>query len=144
MIVVPGVMTSFALARKSAGNANSHSTPAETVHPGLFFTQSGEESEPEAAGQFDWSPEKAASGPVSLLVSSADKTLYVYRNGVEIGRAGMPNSNAVSPLNDRVFSALNGLDGEGAVAGCTRPSRGNLAVSADTGNGLRTSKAAAK
>jgi len=93
--------------------ADSHSAPAETVHPGLFFTQSGEESEPEAAGQFDWNPEKSASGPVSLLVSSADKTLYVYRNGVEIGRAGMPNSNAASPLNDRVFSALNGTDEQG-------------------------------
>src|SRR5206468_1770007 len=90
--------------------ADSHSAPAETVHPGLFFTQSGEESEPEAAGQFDWNPDKSASGPVSFLVSSADKTLYVYRNGVEIGRAGIPNSQAVSPLNDRVFSALNGLD----------------------------------
>jgi len=55
--------------------------------------QSGEESEPMAAGKFEWNPEKSASGPVSLLVNSADKTLYVYRNGVEIGRAGMPNSN---------------------------------------------------
>src|SRR5438094_5574488 len=93
--------------------ADEHSAPAETVHPGLFFTQSGEESEPEAAGQFEWSPEKSASGPVSLLVSSADKTLYVYRNGVEIGRSGMPNSQAVSSLNNRVFSALNGLDEQG-------------------------------
>jgi hypothetical protein len=93
--------------------ANEHSAPAETVHPGLFFTQSGEESEPEAAGKFEWNPEKSASGPVSLLVSSADKTVYVYRNGVEIGRAGMPNSNAASPLNDRVFSALNGTDAQG-------------------------------
>src|SRR5438034_7393099 len=93
--------------------ADEHSAPAETVHPGLFFTQSGDESEPEAAGQFEWNPEKSASGPVSLLVSSADKTLYVYRNGVEIGRAGMPNSNAASPLNDKVFSALNGTDAQG-------------------------------
>ena len=38
--------------------ADDHSAPAETVHPGLFFTQSGEESEPEAAGQFEWNPEK--------------------------------------------------------------------------------------
>jgi hypothetical protein len=93
--------------------ADEHSAPAETVHPGLFFTQSGEESEPEVAGKFEWNPEKSASGPVSLLVSSADKTLYVYRNGVEIGRAGMPNSQTVSPLNNRVFSALSGTDAEG-------------------------------
>jgi len=93
--------------------ADEHSAPTETVHPGLFFTQSGEESEPEAAGQFEWNPEKSASGPVSLLVSSADKTLYVYRNGVQIGRAGLPNSQAVSPLNNRIFSALSGTDAEG-------------------------------
>ena len=93
--------------------ANEHSAPAETVHPGLFFTQSGEESEPEAAGQFEWNPDKSPSGPVSVIISSADKTVYVYRNGMEIGRAGMPNSQVVSPLNDRVFSALNGLDAAG-------------------------------
>src|SRR6058998_1682496 len=93
--------------------ADAHSAPAEPVHPGLFFTRSGEESEPIAAGQFEWDPGKSPSGPVSLIVSSADKTVYVYRNGVEIGRAGIPNPEVVSPLNDRVFSALSGLDPEG-------------------------------
>jgi hypothetical protein len=95
--------------------ANEHSAPAETVHPGLFFSQGGEESEPEAAGQFEWNPEKSATGPVSLLVSSADKTVYVYRNGVQVGRAGIPNSQAVAPLDDRVFTALSGTDAEGHV-----------------------------
>jgi hypothetical protein len=95
--------------------ADEHSAPAETVHPGLFFSQGGEESEPEAAGQFEWNPEKSATGPVSLLISSADKTVYVYRNGVQIGRAGIPNSQAVAPLDDRVFTALSGTDAEGNV-----------------------------
>jgi hypothetical protein len=93
--------------------ADEHSAPAETVHPGLFFTRSGEESEPIAAGQFEWDPNKSHSGPVSMIVSSADKTVYVYRNGVEIGRAGIPNPQVVSPLNDRVFSALQGIDANG-------------------------------
>ena len=93
--------------------ADEHSAPAETVHPGLFFTRSGEESEPIAAGQFEWDPNKSPSGPVSMIVSSADKTVYVYRNGVEIGRAGIPNPQVVSPLNDRVFSALQGIDANG-------------------------------
>jgi hypothetical protein len=93
--------------------ADEHSAPAETVHPGLFFTQSGEESEPIATGQFEWAPNKSPSGPVSLIVSSADKTVYVYRNGVEIGRAGIANPQVVLPLNDRVFSALQGTDAEG-------------------------------
>ena len=95
--------------------ADQHSAPAETVHPGLFFAQSGEESEPIAAGKFDWDPDKSSSGPVSMIVSSADKTAYVYRNGVEIGRAGIPNAQVVSPLNDRVFSALAGVDADGHV-----------------------------
>ena len=93
--------------------ADEHSVPAETVHPGLFFTQSGEESEPIAAGQFEWNPDKSLSGPVSLIVSSADKTVYVYRNGVEIGRAAISNPQVVLPLNDHVFSALQGRDPDG-------------------------------
>jgi L,D-transpeptidase catalytic domain len=93
--------------------ADEHSAPAETVHPGLFFTQSSEESEPIAAGKFEWDPDKSPSGPVSMIVSSADKTAYVYRNGVEIGRAGIPNPQFALSLDDRVFSALSGLDAEG-------------------------------
>jgi hypothetical protein len=93
--------------------ADQHSAPSETVHPGLFFSQSGQESEPETAGKFEWKPDKSTTGPVSLIVSSADKTVYVYRNGVEIGRAGIPNSKVVAPLNDHVFSVLQGTDPDG-------------------------------
>jgi hypothetical protein len=93
--------------------ADTHSAPATTVHPGLFFSQSRQESEPMAAGQFDWNPDKSPSGPVSFIVSSPDKTVYVYRNGIEIGRAGIPNAQVVAPLNDRVFSALQGTDAQG-------------------------------
>jgi hypothetical protein len=93
--------------------ANTHSAPATTVHPGLFFTRSGQESEPITAGQFDWNPDKSPIGPVSVIASSADKTVYVYRNGVEIGRAGIPNPQIVTPLNDLVFSALQGMDADG-------------------------------
>jgi hypothetical protein len=32
---------------------------------------------------------------------------------VEIGRAGIPNPQVVSPLNDLVFSALQGTDAQG-------------------------------
>jgi L,D-transpeptidase catalytic domain len=93
--------------------ADDHSAPATTVHPGLFFSQRGQESEPIAAGKFDWDPDKSPTGPVSVIVSSADKTVYVYRNGVEIGRAGIPNPQVVRPLNDLVFSALQGTDADG-------------------------------
>ena len=93
--------------------ADEHSAPAETVHPGLFFAQNGQENEPIAAAQFDWNADKSLTGPVSFIVSSVDKTVYAYRNGVEIGRAGIPNPQVVSALNDRVFSALQGTDADG-------------------------------
>jgi L,D-transpeptidase catalytic domain len=93
--------------------ADQQSAPATTVHPGLFFAQSGQESEPIAAGQFDWNPDRSASGPVSFIISSADKTVYAYRNGVEIGRAGIPNPQVILPLDDLVISALHGTDADG-------------------------------
>ena len=88
--------------------ADAHSAPATTVHPGLFFSQSGQESEPIAAGKFDWDPDKSPSGPVSVIASSADKTVYVYRNGVEIGRAGLLNPEVILPLDDLVFTVTAG------------------------------------
>ena len=93
--------------------AGAHSAPATTVHPGLFFAQSGQESEPITAAKFEWDPDKSPSGPVSLIISSADKTVYVYRNGVEIGRAGIPNPQVILPLKDLVFTALQETDAEG-------------------------------
>lgn len=35
--------------------------------------------------QVNWSPEKSPTGPVSIIVSSADQRAVVLRNGVEIG-----------------------------------------------------------
>src|SRR5881394_183092 len=93
--------------------ADTHSAPATTVHPGLFFSRSGQESEPIAAGRFDWNPDNSPSGPVSVIVRSADKTVYVYRNGVEIGRGGVQNPQVITPLKDLVFSALQGMDSKG-------------------------------
>jgi hypothetical protein len=43
---------------------------------------------PIAANQdYSWNPERAASGPVSIIVSTGDQQVVVLRNGVEIGRA---------------------------------------------------------
>jgi hypothetical protein len=38
-------------------------------------------------GAFTWNPAAAASGPVSIIVSTGDQQVVVLRNGVEIGRA---------------------------------------------------------
>ena len=45
-------------------------------------------SGPEAvasSGKYDWHPEKSPMGPVSVVLSTADRKVVVLRNGVEIG-----------------------------------------------------------
>ncbi|NCT70131.1 MAG: L,D-transpeptidase [Xanthomonadaceae bacterium] len=37
--------------------------------------------------QFRWEPEKAPQGMLSLILSTADRRIFVYRDGIEIGRA---------------------------------------------------------
>src|SRR5437762_12530134 len=52
--------------------ADAHSAPAETVHSGLFFTRSGEESELIPTGLFDWNSDKSPCGTVALIVCSEE------------------------------------------------------------------------
>ena len=42
-----------------------------------------------APGTVDWNPERAASGPVSVVISAADQRVVVLRNGVVIGSASI-------------------------------------------------------
>jgi hypothetical protein len=44
---------------------------------------------------FTWAPERAAQGPVSIVVSGADRKAVVLRNGVEIGSAPVSVDGAV-------------------------------------------------
>ncbi|MDO6416514.1 L,D-transpeptidase [Sphingomonas sp. BIUV-7] len=38
-------------------------------------------------GEYRWAPEKAAAGPVTIIVSKHDQAIVVLRNGTEIGRS---------------------------------------------------------
>ena len=91
--------------------ADATSAPRETVHPGMIFSQITPPAADETLGkgQFSWMPAKSDHGPVTILFSSADKQVYVYRNGAEIGRA--PFASSVRGMH--VYSALDGADGEG-------------------------------
>jgi len=92
--------------------ADQHSAPRETVHPGMMFSQVTPPSSDTtlAPGAFSWTPEKSASGPVTILVSEPDKVVYVYRNGVEIGRSTIAS---VEIKGLHIFSALDGRDEQG-------------------------------
>ena len=59
------------------------------------------------SGQYEWNPERSESGPVTVVVSSADKMLYVYRNGNPIGRAAVEVAGW-GALGEHVFSLLEG------------------------------------
>jgi hypothetical protein len=62
---------------------------------------------PLASNEYDWKPERSPSGPITMVVSSADKAIYVYRNGNVIGRAPVEVSGRGS-LGNHVFSLLEG------------------------------------
>ena len=47
--------------------------------------------------EYDWRPERSAEGPITILVSSADRALYVYRNGIPIARGAVENRGHRSP-----------------------------------------------
>ena len=85
------------------------SAPGGTDSPGLLFT--GAPVGTTLPGAVVWQPEKAPTGPVSIMVSRADGVAYVYRNGVEIGRA--PVSGLRAFTGSSVYSALADVDAQG-------------------------------
>ena len=87
--------------------ADNRSAPKETVKPGLLLSR----NTGTAAGGFKWAPEKAPKGPVSIIISGADRTAYVYRNGVEIGRTPVSGMERLS--GSYVFTALKSFDSSG-------------------------------
>jgi hypothetical protein len=90
--------------------ADNKSTPLHTTRPGLLF--SGTTGEPATkSGGFAWTPEKAPKGPVSIIVSGADRIAYVYRNGVEIGRSAVGGVERIS--GTYVYSADANIDASG-------------------------------
>ena len=90
--------------------ADNKSSPINTTKPGLLF--SGKTGEPETGSEgFAWTPEKSPSGPVSIIVSGADRTAYVYRKGVEISRTAIGGVERIS--GTYVYSALAMVDSSG-------------------------------
>jgi len=59
---------------------------------------------------YDWHPERSTEGPITIVLSSADRAMYVYRNGNPIGRAAVEISG--NKLGNHVFSMLEGTTGK--------------------------------
>lgn len=54
---------------------------------------------------YRWNPEKSVEGPVSILISRADKRLVVVRNGVEIGRCKVSILNEKDSIGTFIYVA---------------------------------------
>ncbi len=59
--------------------------------------------------EFDWRPERSDSGPITIVISSTDRAMYVYRNGQPIGRAAVASRGS---LGNHVFTMLEGGTGK--------------------------------
>jgi hypothetical protein len=84
-----------------------------TSRPGLLLAGRLANEEPnQEVGAFIWKPEKSPAGPVSIIFSSVDQQAYVYRNGVEIGRASVLGANQF--VGSHVYSALPKVNDDGS------------------------------
>jgi len=89
-------------------------TPHLASNPGLLLAP--KDFTPEmvrrlAKNEYDWKPERSMDGPMTIVVSSADDALYVYRNGNPIGRAAVQVSGR-GRLGNSVFTLLKGSTGK--------------------------------
>ena len=99
--------------------------PYLASNPGLMLTpkdMSPEMLRPLARNDYTWNPESSSSGPITMVVSAADRALYVYRNGNPIGRASVEIEGRGS-LGDHVFSLLEGTTGQQSTLAAGRAAR---------------------
>jgi len=96
---------------------NGRTAPAEMAHPPTLAPvdlRSGEAAGPARLAdseQYRWQPEKSITGPLSIVMSSADLRVVVLRNGVEIGRARLEVRDPGQPLGTHAFVLQEGIAG---------------------------------
>lgn len=115
-------VTSYGMTVVVAAEARQN---AALAHPGLFAPAALDPVAPAPAAAdavprlswwhvYDWAPEKSPSGPLTLLVSTADELVLVIRNGVEIGRARI-RVDSGAPFGTQAYVLLAG-EGSGPSA----------------------------
>ncbi len=90
-------------------------SPADIVHPHAFMpidpgTGAERVEPPLPPGEsYRWNPQAAAAGPLSILMSGADRRVLVFRDGAEIGRARIDIRDPARPLGTHVFVVKDGF-----------------------------------
>lgn len=107
--------------------------PHLAANPGLMLAPedfTAEMLKPLANNDYEWQPKRSPAGPITILVSAADRALYVYRNGQPIGRAAIEISGS-GRLGGNVFSMLDGVTEKPSWWAPNRPARRWSAVASD-------------
>ncbi len=107
--------------------------PHLAANPGVMLAPKDftpEMLRPLAKSEYEWRPERSPEGSVTILVSGADRMLYVYRNGNPIGRATLEISGR-GPLGGIVFSLLEGVTEQPSWWAPGRPMRKWMKVNSD-------------
>ncbi len=68
---------------------NDAAVPRLAPTPDLLASRAGPGDAARSSNAVSWHPEKAPTGPVSIVISGADKRIVVLRNGTEIGSANI-------------------------------------------------------
>ncbi|HEY7001550.1 MAG TPA: L,D-transpeptidase [Candidatus Udaeobacter sp.] len=125
-------------------------TPHLASNPGLMLAP--KDFTPEmvrrlAKGEYDWRPERSPEGPITIVLSSADRALYVYRNGNPIGRAAVEISGSGLTGRDRlgnnVFTLLEGSTGKPSQLAPGREARRWMRVTSE-GRGVEADDIASR
>ncbi len=110
---------------------NTKTQPHFAANPGVLLAPKDftpEMLKPLAKGEYQWHPERSPSGPITMLVSAADRTVYVYRNGEPIGRAAI---EVKGRLGGHVFTMLEGVTAEMSALVPGHPARIWMNVQSD-------------
>ncbi|HEX7518625.1 MAG TPA: L,D-transpeptidase family protein, partial [Chthoniobacterales bacterium] len=83
--------------------------PTFAAQPGILLAPEDSKISHPLEGLFEWNPDRSPDGPVTILASGADRTVYVYRNGSPIGRAALEIDNPKRPLGSHAFTMLAGF-----------------------------------
>jgi hypothetical protein len=83
---------------------NEKVTPRIAPAPEIAASEIGSSS------KYDWQPDKSPQGPLSIVVSSADRKAVVLRNGVEIGSAEV---SVDGPIDGTWAYTLRSIDSAG-------------------------------
>ena len=119
--------------------------PYLASNPGLMLApkdMSPEMMRPLAHNDYVWNPERSSSGPITIVVSAADRALYVYRNGNPIGRASVEIDGRGS-LGDHVYSLLEGTSDRQSTLAPGRAARRWMSVTS-RGRSVPAEKIAAR